>query len=103
MWVPFLNWLVEIKAAEGSGAPRLNGPRRLGLAGHGHDVFDAGAPARRGAARGRAGDAARTVLRPRLRAGDHAVHGADVPPADLGGPRQGHARARGLVVVLGGL
>src|SRR5439155_25214173 len=31
MWVPFLNWLVEIKAAEGSEASRLNGPRRLGL------------------------------------------------------------------------
>src|SRR5436309_1390089 len=32
MWVPFLNWLVEIKAAEGSEASQLSGPRRLGLA-----------------------------------------------------------------------
>ena len=37
----------------------------------------------RGAARGRAGHAARALLRPRLRARDHPVHAADVRPPDL--------------------
>ncbi len=53
--------------------------------------------------RGRAGHAARAVLRPRLRSRAHAVHHADVPPPDLGGPRAGHARPRCPLVVLDGL
>ena len=43
----------------------------------------------RGDARERAGHAARALLRPRLRARAHPVHGADVRPPDLGGARPG--------------
>ena len=57
----------------------------------------------RRAARRRAGDAAGAVLRPRLRAGDHPVHGADVPPPDLVGPGPGPAGAGDAVVGVGRL
>ena len=61
-------------------------------------------PARqRGDARRRAGDAARAVLRPRVRARAHPVHDADGKDAHLGGPAQGPARARHAVVVVGRL
>ena len=53
-------------------------------------------PALRGRRRARL--AARAVLRPRLRAGDHAVHGADGARHDVGRPRQGPAGARRPVV-----
>ena len=51
----------------------------------------------------RAGDAAGALLRPRLRARDHPVHGADGRRADLGGPGQGAARARRALVGVGRL
>ena len=49
------------------------------------------------------GHAARALLRPRLRPGDHPVHGADVAPPDLGGARPGDAGARAALVVVGRL
>src|SRR3954452_1085049 len=60
-------------------------------------------PARGGAARRRAGDAARALLRPRLRAGDHAVHDADVARPELVGTGAGPAGPRRSLVVLGRL
>ena len=51
----------------------------------------------------RAGHAARAVLRPRLRAGHHPVHGADGGQPDLDGPRPRDPRARDAVVGLGRL
>ena len=64
---------------------------------------NAGLPAGRRAARRRAGDAAGAVLRPRLRARDHPVHGADVPPPDLVGAGPGPAGAGDAVVGVGRL
>ena len=56
-----------------------------------------------GAPRGGAGDAARALLRPRVRAGPHPVHGADGRRADLDRGRQGDADPRGPLVGLGRL
>ena len=55
-------------------------------------------PAQRDPARRRAGDAARALLRPRLRPRLHPVHGADGAPPDLVGARPGPARARHALV-----
>ena len=61
-------------------------------------------PAReRDDARRRAGDTARAVLRPRLRARADAVHDADRARPELGGRAEGPARARDAVVVVGRL
>ena len=59
--------------------------------------------ARRHPARRRAGHPARALLRPRLRARLHPVHGADVGQPDLVGARPGPARARHALVGLGRL
>src|SRR5262245_65938828 len=61
------------------------------------------AEARGGSPPGGPGTAARALLRPRLRPGDHAVHDADVTQPDLGGARPGHAGARPALVVVDGL
>src|ERR1700742_2991737 len=60
------------------------------------------APERRPPRR-RAGDAARALLRPRLRPRDHRVHLADVPPPDLDRAGPGAAGARRALVGLGEL
>src|SRR5262245_31205252 len=51
----------------------------------------------------RAGDAAGAVLRPGLRAGDHAVHEPDVGGPDLGRDRTGAPDPGAPLVVLGRL
>src|SRR4051812_12014581 len=61
------------------------------------------APRERRVAPGQPGHAAGAVLRPGLRAGDHAVHGADGRRADVAGAGEGRAGARRAVVVVGRL
>ena len=73
------------------------------MGGHDHGDTHARAAAQRRAARGRAGHAARALLRPRLRARDHAVHRADVRPADLGRAGPGPAGAGRPLVGVGRL
>ena len=70
---------------------------------HEEDADPPHASLHRGGARDGHRQAARALLRPRLRAGVHAVHRAHVGPADLGGHRARDARARGAVVGVGRL